>query len=286
MSGCGFVVLLGVFERFSGRNISLEIYIGVIAALICVSFYLAWQGERNSKNVVNQALDDKEKFVADKENDLFDSKQIISGLRQQLLEEKEKRTPKLDGFIEELYCAEVMEEKIKKTAVTLKLTIRNLGGMPSVATNLMPLISVVGKNPRQCHLMHFANELTLGYGEKNEAIVIKAKDMIYEKTIEPIQPGSIVFGYVHFRTTLQIDEIRANDTFIKVLFSDVTGDMCEAIYVGALTKNLPAPRYTPGLQTKTTTMGESRKTSPKRQAKANKNGDDVVKGVRHTSSNE
>ncbi|MCY7348296.1 MAG: hypothetical protein LH614_19045 [Pyrinomonadaceae bacterium] len=286
MSGCGFVVLLGVFERFSGRNILLEVYIGVLASLICVSFYLAWQDERNSKNVANQALDDKEKIVANKENDLFDSKQVISGLRQQILEEKEKKTPKLDGFIEELYCAEVMEGKIKKTAVTLKLTIRNLGGMPSVATNLMPLISVVGKNPRQCHLVHFANELRLGYGEKNEAIVIKAKDMIYEKTIESIQPGSMVFGYVHFRTTLQIDEIRANDTFIKVLFSDVTGKICEANYVGALTKNLPAPKYTPSLGTKTTTMGKSRKTSQKRQAKGDKNGDDVVKGVRHTNSND
>ncbi len=219
MSGCGFVVLLSVFERFSGRNILPEIYIGILTLLICVSFYLAWRGERNSKNVANQTLSDKEKFVVNKENDLFDSKQIINELRQQIIEEKEKRTPKLDGFIEELYCAEIMEGKIKKTAVTLKLTIRNLGGMPSVAVDLTPLISVVGKDPRQCHLTHFANELRLGFGEKNEAVVIKAKDMIYEKTIEPIQPGSMVFGYVHFRTTLQIDEIRADDTFIKVLFT-------------------------------------------------------------------
>ena len=72
MSGCGFVVLLSVFERFSGRNILPEIYIGILTLLICVSFYLAWRGERNSKNVANQTLSDKEKFVVNKENDLFD----------------------------------------------------------------------------------------------------------------------------------------------------------------------------------------------------------------------
>lgn len=52
MSGCGFIVLLGVFERLSGQNIPLEVYIYVLALLVCVSFYLAWREERIACNSV------------------------------------------------------------------------------------------------------------------------------------------------------------------------------------------------------------------------------------------
>lgn len=43
VGGCALVVLLGVFQTISGKNIPLGVYLGLLALLFCVACYLAWR---------------------------------------------------------------------------------------------------------------------------------------------------------------------------------------------------------------------------------------------------
>jgi len=92
----------------------------------------------------------------------------------------------------------------------------------------------------------------------------KNQDLIYEKTVNPIQTGGMVVGYLHFRTTFQRDEVRAPDTLIKVFFFDVMGKQCEANFDYNTSISLPVPRYTPGVQTTREIVKTPRKNASKK----------------------
>lgn len=230
----------------------------VSGVAIFVACYVLWREERLKRfSVERDLLNQKQKLVS--------NQTVIDKLTRELTEEIEQRVPQLNGVIEEIYTAEVFEGNVKKTAITVKISLRNSGGSPSAAVNWTPYILVNGNKPRQCHILHFSNELKLGFFDKVEPIVIKSTDMIYEKTVEPIQPGSIIFGYIHFRTSFQINQVRADDTVIKILFNDVKEKQCEIIFDKEHSFSYPAPRYTPGLQTKSIKVSKAKKNFRKKR---------------------
>jgi hypothetical protein len=255
MSGGVITVLLGVFEKFSGKDIPFSVYIGILILFVFIACFLAWKDARNEMSQYGTELAEKEQEVLDKE-------QVIIELKHSLLEEKAKHTPQLEAFIDEIATGEIKVKGIKESAVTLKIILTNLG-MPSIAKDWMPLITMSGKEPVGFHCLHFPGELTLGFGENGSAIVIKGQDMIYEKTATPIQTGAMIVGYLHFRSNLEVNEIRALSTDVKVLFRDVTGKQCEATFEKDRAISLPEPRYSVGTETKMKTVNKWKNPSKK-----------------------
>lgn len=263
MSGGILIVSLGLFERFSGKNVPVEVYIAIIALIFCIAFYLAWRDERNSIIAIQKTIEDKEKVVSDKDKIISETEQTISELKLALLQEKEARTPQLKAAILEVATAELSGKGEKQTAVTYKITLSNLG-MPSVAVDWMPFVTLAGRKPLGFELMHFENELTLGY-EGEKAIAIRSQDMIYEKTTTPIQTGAMVVGYLHFWSSYKKDEIRAQDTILGVFFKDVKEIIYEVHFDNDNSKTLPAPMYTPGVKTRATTINKPASRPKKRK---------------------
>jgi hypothetical protein len=228
---------------------------GVAVVAMFVACYTVWRAERLKRFSI-------EKELQLKSEQLFSNQTAINRLTKELLEAKEKHTPTLEAIIAEVSNAEIVDKGEKKVAVTLKIVVSNVGAMPSAAINWTPFVIVSGRNPRLCHILHFGEQLTLGYdgGVKD---VIKSQDLIYEKTVNPIQPGAIVVGYLHFRTSIPINEVRSPDTVIKVYFNDVKGKECEAIFEKNRSTPLQSPGYTPGVLTKRVVgkekKGDSRK---------------------------
>jgi hypothetical protein len=57
MSGGLITVALGIFERVTGRNIPLWVYVGIITGFAFSGCYLAWRDERIKKNAIIQQLE-------------------------------------------------------------------------------------------------------------------------------------------------------------------------------------------------------------------------------------
>ncbi|HVQ40258.1 MAG TPA: hypothetical protein VMS31_22140 [Pyrinomonadaceae bacterium] len=49
VGGCAVIVLLGIGERTTGKNIPRSIYLLMLALLFCVACYLAWRDERRMR---------------------------------------------------------------------------------------------------------------------------------------------------------------------------------------------------------------------------------------------
>lgn len=257
MSGCGLIVLIGVIEKLSSINIPFFLYISVIVLILFIACFLAWVDVRKEMHRLSLEIQKKEQYLLDQEQD-------INEIKRELLSEKGKRIPQLTASIQEQSIAEIVHEGKVETAVTLKIVVGNIGTMPSAAINWVPYVFVANRNPRQCRLLHFTNELTLGY-EGGVTDIIKSGDMIYEKTVSPIQPGAIVVGYLHFRTSTPRDEVIAPDSVIKVFFSDVKQKAYEINFEKNKSVEFSAPGYTPGVQTKRATFNEQEKSRYKRK---------------------
>jgi hypothetical protein len=68
VGGCALVVLLGIFQTVSGKNIPLGVYLGLLALLFCVACYLAW---RDSQKASAPDHDRRRHFRAERLNALL-----------------------------------------------------------------------------------------------------------------------------------------------------------------------------------------------------------------------
>lgn len=264
MSGGIITISIGLFDRFSGASIPYIVYIGIILLFVFVACFLAWIDARQEMDRLSSEVAKKEQELLNKVEIMADKNRTILELRQELSEVKEQRTPLFKATILEVATAELSGQGEKQTAITYKITISNLG-MPSVVVDWMPFITLAGRKPLAFEYMHFGNELTLGHETDGKATVIKSQDMIYEKTTTPIQTGAMVVGFLHFWSSYKRDDIRAQETNFGVFFKDVNEVIYEVHYDKENSKTLPAPRYTPGVQTRTTTINKSTPRRKKRK---------------------
>lgn len=72
VGGCTLIVLVGIGEKVSGKNIPLWVYLGLLALLFCTACYLAW---RDARNAVTQTSLNEQK------------RQFLAGRLQSLLNE-------------------------------------------------------------------------------------------------------------------------------------------------------------------------------------------------------
>jgi hypothetical protein len=218
------------------------ILFGAVGAVaVFIACYMLWRDERHKRFTVESNLEDKRL-------QLVSGQLLINKLTSELTEVKEKRAPDLKATIDWISSADTIIQNVKHSAVTIQISISNLG-MASVVTDWIPTMTVVGKEPLQFQYFHCTNELTLSY-LNGSTIVIKGKDMIYEKTSIPLQTGSKAVGYLHFRVPFTTNEVMAKDTIIQVFFSDVIGKSYDVIYEKNKGMTLPEPSYVPGVETR------------------------------------
>lgn len=256
MSGCGLTVLIGIIEKFSGKDIPFSVYIAVLILFVFIACFLAWIDAREEMARLNLELAKKEQELLNKDEIVLDKNTAIIELKKELLETKEKQMPQLSAVFEQIFAADVLENGENFSAVTLRMAVRNLG-MPSAATDWLPSVSINQGEFQTFQGLHPLEELRLGYGNNNETYVIKEEDMIYEKTAIPIQTGNIVIGFLHFRTHFTSSEILAKGTVIKVSFRDVKQNLCETSYECGQGEPLLRPTHTPGVKTKIISFPEN-----------------------------
>jgi len=58
VGGCTLIVLVGIGEKVSGKNIPLWVYLGLLALLFCTACYLAW---RDARKAVTQISRDEQR---------------------------------------------------------------------------------------------------------------------------------------------------------------------------------------------------------------------------------
>lgn len=265
MSGCSLTVLIGVIEKFSGVDIPYPVYVGILVLFVFVACFLAWIDARQEMNRLSVEIAKKEQELLDKDALVLDKTRTITELRQELLEVKEKRTPHMEATIDWISAADIVIQGIKHSAVTIQISVRNLG-MTSIATDWIPTMSVVGKEPLQFQYFHVSGELTLGYKSGN-AFVIKGKDMIYEKTSNPLQTGDKAVGYMHFRVPFTTDEVMTDSTIMQVFFSDVTGKTYNVTYERNKSFPLTEPSYVPGVDVRRNVIAQEPKKRRKQHQK-------------------
>ena len=63
VGGCTVIVLIGIFEKISGKNIPLWIYLGLLTLLFCTACYLAWRDARTAVTQIS-LHEQKRQFLA------------------------------------------------------------------------------------------------------------------------------------------------------------------------------------------------------------------------------
>ncbi len=154
MSGFGLTLLTFLFEKISGSDIPYPVYVGIFVVFVFIACYLAWIDARQDMHRSSVEISEKNQELLDAQELIKSKQKKIDELESALLEKKQKPLPQLDARILEQFTAEITEEGVKKTAITVKITVRNIGEIPSVAVDWMPFVSTVGRNIRQCRIKH------------------------------------------------------------------------------------------------------------------------------------
>lgn len=185
--------------------------VGIVAMF--VACYMVWRDERNKRFLI-----EREKFKV--ENDLEQNKELIRTLNREVSEEKAKRLPNIQGMVRWFSCGVGEIKKKEYTAATYLVELRNLG-MPSALTDWHLIVKLAGREPFAVMPTYFGEELRLGR-EGLPSEIITSKDLIDKKTIEPIQTGAVIRGYLFFMFAPERDSVDLPGTVMEIRFADVT----------------------------------------------------------------
>jgi hypothetical protein len=121
----------------------------------------------------------------------------------------------------ELIAVAPMSSKTEKlTAVTILLTIKNLGSS-SAALNWLLAVKIPGREiPIGIEPWPFSGTLTLSVPGQPDTVLTQ-KDVLANKTLEPIPAEGIVRGYFHFRIRRPIEQINVSGTVLELWFKDI-----------------------------------------------------------------
>lgn len=115
VSGCTVIVLVGIVEKVSGKNIPLSVYFILLALLFCSACYLAWRDERRKQaSLTGESFNRyKQEFLAERlrgflnRDDALDFEDL-SNIRQFTLRMGE--TLKIKEFLEKYYDPETVKQ--------------------------------------------------------------------------------------------------------------------------------------------------------------------------------
>lgn len=224
MSGGVITVLLGVFEKFSAKDIPYPVYIAVIILFVFIACFLAWKDARNEMYRYSLELAKKEQELLDQGQNLVEKEQSILELKQVVIEEKSKRTPDLAGIFINLITVGKLIGQDDETfsGLTCFVSISNRG-MPSIATDWRLILSIPNIQPFMVMPTHFPESTSLMMNSQ-VGFEISGKDAIYNKTENaPIPTGGREAGYLYFVIPFSRDKVFVNGTKLEILFNDIVG---------------------------------------------------------------
>lgn len=159
-------------------------------------------------------------------------------------------TPESDFHVtrEWIGIAPLTRNKKTYTSVTVMLSITNLGS-PSAATNWLLAVRLPGNDtPIGCDPIPLHGTLTLAVDGQRDTI-LDSRDVIANKTLEPIPTGGIRKGFLHFWIQRNISIINVPGASLEIWFKDVRGKEYKTVIADSLplTKTDYQVQFTPGV---------------------------------------
>jgi hypothetical protein len=243
--GAGIAILLQAAEHISGKNISWQWYVGLLACLVIWACYRAWRGERE------RYLEAQRQFSA--------IQLELSNTQSELAEEKKRRTPDLRG--------KIINSSVGKAdigvCVTLFAEIRNRGADSIVHSYKMSIDLPIGGRAVVTPT-HMEGTATLMVGPNNaQGVAFHSNDLLYVKTaVNPIKNGTFAEGPIIFVLNgVTWDEVEGARESIILSFMDIEDRIYDTPPHGPSTAGLP---YMPSAPIKIieATQGKKRETKP------------------------
>lgn len=148
--------------------------------------------------------------------------------------ENQTVTPQNLGFvatIKWLALGQREQKGQKYTTVTCMIEISNLG-QPSVAKDWALSLKFNNEAVFAVAPANFSDKITLGRMGDKDSIQIGRKDQLDEKTINLVQTGALVRGYLIFLLPYKREEIDRKETTLHIIFKDVANKEYEIVYDG------------------------------------------------------
>lgn len=207
--------LIGVGFLFWALIGTLPALIVALVSLVAifVACYMLWRDERIKRFGI-------EKELVAKQETISSNLSTINKVTQELLEEKDKHTPKLVPNLSWFATTLGSKRNEEKTVIIFELGISNLG-MPSIVTKWRLVVTMDGIASESYKPSHFPKALTLV--RDFEEIVLSNEDAIYNKVSSPISTGNQVVGLLYFSVPYSQELIDKEETILTVWFEDVIG---------------------------------------------------------------
>ncbi len=222
MGGGAIIVLLGIGERISGRDVPLYVYIGLLILFTIFACFLAWRDER--RKFIQTSMELEKKHLPQFMGTIH---QVSVGVAGKMVNGKPVKTPNV-------------------AAVTILASVRNLG-MPSIARSWSLLAKVPQKRTLNGELQFQERRLVM-HQEGHDSIVHQNEDVLYNKIAEkPLIAGGEVAGVLHFHLhgVTKEDVYRDGSVFV-LIFEDVTEKTYFATHV--LRTGEGVPKRLPGMK--------------------------------------
>src|SRR5258708_7577946 len=78
MSGGVITVLLGVFERLSGKSVPLWVYVAILIFFALLACYLAWRDSQKERTTVPDAGRQRRKMIAERLEQLIKESPLVT----------------------------------------------------------------------------------------------------------------------------------------------------------------------------------------------------------------
>ena len=126
MGGAALITILGILERFRGKDVSVRLYLGIMALFVLYACFLAWRDERIAVTACSgQLTDAKKEIVA--------QKQLITDC-DKTTKDREQLIQQLQGKLIDAVSARPVEVKLPPSAAEtaptppegLRLTVKNV----------------------------------------------------------------------------------------------------------------------------------------------------------------
>jgi hypothetical protein len=205
MSGIVALVFTLV-QRFRGAEPRNKIFWSVAAFCFFLAFFLAWREKHHS---------------------LLNTRQELSNTQQELLKEKDKNAPKLDGKIEQVIVSESPDAQ--GAQIFIYLSIRNAGGQSIAEKFILNM-----KSPKfqyQDIPVEFRKEAISSFDLKTWNVT--SWDSIEKVAREPIVSGKVARGWLRFIVNdkdIKPENIRQPKTQLTISFKDFLGQSYSAAY--------------------------------------------------------
>ena len=238
---------VGFIERLTRWRLTKWGYVAVfVVAFLLASFFGVWRDE-------HAALSEAQKSITQLQ-------QTLDHNQQELELERKKYAPDLKGTIDAVNAGK-SEDKPGETGITIVANIENAGA-PSNISEYKLSIDIPGRE----RIWPAPFYLTRGVRLKDVGSEVyrqyETPDALYIKTIQPIQTGGRVPGWLFWVTKdATPDEIMMAGTTFTLYFRDVTGK--EYSITRQLMENGDHnPGYVPGADYKTVAPKRTKRSRP------------------------